>query len=145
MISVFWNGMTAICAMNIGFAQKLNVQQEWKIFEQFWYLIFDKLCPKVCVQMKYIKWYSLPTVDSTSCQVKYKLLKLILKHVLGGIVFCAEIEDQTYIINVNGYYLSTYWNMFSHYHYQRKSLPVYCLKLHVVVCHCCATKNPPDL
>ena len=27
----------------------------------------------------------------------------------------------------------------------KKSLPVYCWKLHVVVCHCCATKNSPDL
>ena len=27
----------------------------------------------------------------------------------------------------------------------KKRLPVYCWKLHVVVCHCCAIKNPPDL
>ena len=45
-------------------------------------------------------------MDSISCQVE--VIEVDLKHVLGGIVFCAVIEDQTYTINVNGYYLSTY-------------------------------------
>ena len=61
-------------------------------------LIFDQFCQNFV--LKYKEWYSPPTVDSISCQVE--VIEVDLKLVLGGIVFCAAIEDQTYIINVNG-------------------------------------------